>query len=308
MNCGEDRLTVVVVSYNTRALLLECLTSIAGSSPDLEIVVVDNNSSDGSGDAVRQYFPQVKLTQNPTNVGFARACNRAIIATTSPLILLLNSDARLNSQALSALCDCMSSDRRCGAAACTIVDADGAVTPNTWHFLNPANQALELIGIRLASRLLSRTHRPVLDQGKCDNAIDWIDGACLMLRRSALEDVGLFDERFFMYSEDEDLCFRLKQRGWSVCFTARGSVTHCGGASAAQNRVESLARYYSSQMEFLRKNRSAFSEWLYTWAMRYVLIAKKLFGKQSSMAGFTASADEMLAALKRAAHRDKSPR
>jgi len=307
MNCGEDRLTVVVVSYNTRALLLDCLASIVDCDPGLEIVVVDNNSSDGSADAVLQSFPQAMLIQNQRNAGFGRACNQAIAATTSPLILLLNSDARLNSQALSALCDCLSSDRRCGAAGCTIVDAAGVVTPNTWHFLNPVNQALELIGIRPASQLLSRTHRLALDHARQDKSIDWIDGACLMLRRAALEDVGLFDERFFMYSEDEDLCFRLKQRGWSVCFTGGGSVIHCGGASAAQDRIESLARYYSSQMEFLRKNRSAVSEWFYTWAMRCVLIAKKLFGKQSSMAGFTASADEMLAAFNRAAHRDKSP-
>jgi GT2 family glycosyltransferase len=309
MTCSEDRVTVAVVSYNTRALLLDCLRSIAESASgrDPDIIVVDNNSSDGSDDAVRRFFPQAALIRNPQNSGFGRACNQAIAGTSSPYILLLNSDASLNREALDALCDCMRNDPRCGAAGCRVMDSSGVPVINTRHFLNPINQALELLGIRISSRVLGRSQAPRLDRNNQDCSIDWIDGACLMLRRTSIEDVGLFDERFFMYSEDEDLCFRLKQRGWSICFTARGSVRHSGGGSAAQNRLESLVSYYSSQIEFLRTNRSSFSAKLYVWIMRCVLRVKRLFRRPSRMAGFEATADEMIQALSSAAKSPQPP-
>jgi N-acetylglucosaminyl-diphospho-decaprenol L-rhamnosyltransferase len=302
MTCSEDRVSVAVVSYNTRDLLLDCLGSIAKSAAgdNLDIIVVDNNSSDGSDEAVRRFFPQATLIRNPQNSGFGRACNQAIAATSSPYILLLNSDASLDREALDALSDCMRNDPRCGAAGCRVLDSSGVPVINTRHFLNPINQALELLGIRISSRVLTRSQAPRLNQSNQDCSIEWIDGACLMLRRTAIEDVGLFDERFFMYSEDEDLCFRLKQRGWSICFTALGSVRHRGGGSAAQNRVESLVSYYSSQIEFLRKNRSSFSASLYVWIIRGILWVKRFFKRPSRMAGFEATADEMIQALRHA--------
>jgi GT2 family glycosyltransferase len=309
MTCSEDRVTVAVVSYNTRALLLDCLRSIAESvsGRDPDIIVVDNNSSDGSDEAVRRFFPQATLIRNRHNSGFGRACNQAITATSSPYILLLNSDASLNREALESLCNCMRTDPRCGAAGCRVLDSNGVPVINTRHFLNPVNQALELLGIRINSRALGRSRVPRLDQSNRDCYIDWIDGACLMLRRTAIEEVGLFDERFFMYSEDEDLCFRLKQRGWSICLTASGSVTHRGGGSAEQNRLESLVSYYSSQIEFLRKNRSSFSANLYVWIMKCVLRVKRLFKRPSRMAGFEATADEMIQALSSAAKSPQPP-
>lgn len=272
------QVSIIVVSYNTRELLLECLASIASSAEEatVETIVVDNASTDGSFEAAQENFPQARMIRNATNAGFAAACNQAIKATSAPYILLLNSDARLTSDAFFALYDSMKTVERCAAAGCRMVNAKGEVTPNARNFLTPLNQALELLGIanRFGSRWFSRTRILRLDRNMMDCAVDWIDGACLMLRRAALDEIGLFDERFFMYSEDEDLCMRLKSNEWRVCFSARGTALHHGGRSSARNRFEMLCRFYSSQILFLATRRSRAAARIYKIAMKMALTIK----------------------------------
>jgi GT2 family glycosyltransferase len=265
------RITVIVVSYNTRELLLECLASVIESAAgmNIELIVVDNASEDGSIEAVSERHADIRTIANATNVGFGAACNQAIRATSLPYILLINSDARLTPEALRALYDCLQSNPRCGAAGCRLIDAEGREVVNTRLFLTAFNQALELAGIHS-----SRTGRPRLDENLRDCSVDWIDGACLFLRREALDEVGLFDERFFMYSEDEDLCRRLKLAGWSICFSAAGTVIHHGGASSAKKRLDMLCQFYLSQMLFLSKHRGSASVFFFTVSMRSALALK----------------------------------
>jgi GT2 family glycosyltransferase len=265
------RINVVVVSYNTRELLLECLASIIESAGGMiiELIVVDNASEDGSIEAVSERHPDIRVIANATNVGFGAACNQAIRATSLPYVLLINSDARLTPEAFRALYDCLQSNPRCGAAGCGLIDAEGRELINTRRFLTAFNQAFELVGIRS-----SRTRRPRLDENLRDCSIDWIDGACLFLRREALDEVGLFDERFFMYSEDEDLCRRLRLAGWSVCFSAAGTVIHHGGASSARERVDMLCQFYLSQMLFLSKHRGSASAFAFMNSMWLALALK----------------------------------
>jgi len=229
------------------------MTSTAGA--DSEIVVVDNSSVDGSPEAVQSQFRHVTLIRNSANVGFAAACNQGIKSTAAPLILLLNSDALISPEALEELVRVMESTPRCGAAGCRVTDSTGAASVNARNYLNPFNQVVELIGLSsiLPFRFLTRSYRPILDSGLLDCRADWIDGACLLLRRAALDDAGLFDERFFMYSEDEDLCYRLRQKGWSICYTGRTNVQHRGGASASHDKSANLRRFYESQLLFLAK-------------------------------------------------------
>jgi len=268
------QVAVVVVSYNTRDLLLDCLASVLESARErtIELVVIDNASSDGSVEAIREAYADVRLIQNSTNLGFGAACNQGIRATDCKFVLLVNSDARLNAQAFQALCDCMERNERCGVAGCRLIDASGAEVVNTRHFLTPLNQALELAGINL-----KRTHRAKLDRNLSDCTVDWIDGACLLLRRSALDEVGTFDERFFMYSEDEDLCFRLRQRGWQVCFCGGGTALHIGGASSQFHKSEMLTQFYRSQMLFLSKHQGKDAALLYSVLMKTVLVLKRWF-------------------------------
>jgi len=295
------QIAIVIVSYNTRALLLESLASVIESrhGTSVELIVVDNASEDGSLEAARAAFPQVIVIGNATNRGFGAACNQAIQATHAPLILLLNSDARLTPEALRALSDCMHRQEHCGAAGCRLVNERGEAMTNTRNFLTPLNQALEMVSPTRSFilRRLYRTHRPRVDADKIDCSVDWIDGACLMLRRAALDEVGLFDERFFMYSEDEDLCYRLKESGWTVCYTAAGTAVHRGAASSRQDRAAMLDHFYRSQMLFLAKHRGRASLWFYKLAMRTVLMLKRLLHPARAR---RAECRERLIALKRA--------
>lgn len=283
----SPQVAIVIVSYNTKKLLLECLASVVESARSIphEIVVVDNASQDGSSDAVRQAYPGIILIGNPTNKGFGAACNQAIQSTSSPFILLLNSDARLTREAFLALIGCLYGQERCGAAGCRLVSEQGREMVNTWNFLTPFNQALEQLNItpRLNSRTLRRTHQVSPSADHCDCSVDWIDGACLMLRRKALDEIGLFDEQFFMYSEDEDLCHRLHKEGWSVCFSDAATALHHGRGSSSQNEFEMLVQFYSSQMRLLLKHHGPASMHLYVFLMKTVLALKtralRLFSK-----------------------------
>jgi GT2 family glycosyltransferase len=273
----DSHVDVVVVSYNTKDLLLECLTSVFEStqSRNVRVVVVDNASQDGSLQDVRRLFPQTKAISNTTNIGFGAACNQAIRITDSPFILLLNSDARLTSQAFEALCDCLEHNARCGAAGCRLIDAEGIEETSTRNFLTPSNQALELAGIKFGSAV-QRTSRPAIERGGADCSVDWIAGACLMLRRVAIEEAGLFDEAFFMYSEDEDLCFRLRKTGWSVCYCGQATAIHHRAGSSRLNKDEALRQFYESQILFLSKHRGRGSTVLFAWMMKTVLVMKSL--------------------------------
>lgn len=299
----RPKVAIIVVSHNTRDLLITCISSVVESTQgdDIEIVVVDNASADGSYEAVCRLYPQAIAIRNEVNIGFAAACNQGIRATSAPFILLLNSDAQLTSQAFRTLCDCMSFDR-CGAAGCKLVNAEGTELVSVRNFLTPFNQALELTGLttRLRSRRLCRTCQPTISKEGLDCSVDWVEGSCVILRGAALDELGLFDERFFMYSEDEDLCMRLKQRGWSVCYSAAGSAVHHGGASTAQNRIEMLRHFYSSQVLFLFKHGGFASVLLYGASMCFILTVRRFLLPLLSRSEDAKEAGERLFALRQA--------
>jgi GT2 family glycosyltransferase len=301
---SPPQVAIVIVSYNTRDLLLECLASTvssAGNTP-VEIVVVDNGSTDGSAEAASEAYRQIQLIENPENVGFGAACNQAFEATRSPFVLLLNSDARLTTEAFQALCDCMATRPDCAAAGCLTVNAEGREITSTRHFLTPLNQVIEQSGFPAGLNLgwINRTYLPRPDDAGIDCNVDWIEGACLLLRREALAQTGHFDERFFMYSEEEDLCRRLKQRGWSICYCAGGKVEHLGGASSRENRTEMLRQFYSGQMMFLHKHRGPLSVSLFAAAMKSLLAIKHLYYEMTEDRRLAEEFGQRLAAFKKA--------
>jgi GT2 family glycosyltransferase len=309
---SEIDLAIIIVSYNTRDLLLACLRSVLVSTTGVrcEVVVVDNASVDTSADAVQEHFPTVRVIRNRVNAGFAAACNTAIRETTGPLVLLLNSDAEVTGEAITALTDIMKAEPRCGAAGCKVTDSSGSETVNSRHFLSVFNQTLELAGLRPILGVLgtSRSYIVKRDRNRSiDCSVDWIDGACLMLRRDALDEVGLFDERFFMYSEDEDLCYRLRQSGWEVCRSNEATIVHHGGASAAQDQSSNLRWFYASQMIFLGKHRGGRAAELYYAGMRLALALKRVKALSNPLARQDLAAK--IAALKaaRAALARRSP-
>jgi GT2 family glycosyltransferase len=302
---AAPQVAIVVVSYNTRDLLVDCLASIIESTQgrQIECVVVDNASSDGSAEAARAACPQAVVICNSENRGFAAACNQAIRQTRAPMILLLNSDARLTGAAFDALTVCLLENERRGAAGCRVINDQG-VAATARNFLTPFNQALELLGIKLGGRL-RRTHYLRFDRRGPDSdldsgldcGVDWLEGSCLMLRRAAFDEVGGFDEAFFMYSEDEDLCFRLRQRGWTICFLALAEVWHQGGASSARKRSEMLVHFYAGQMRFLLKHKGRAAASLYRFIMTATLTLKRLHRRRREGGELS----ERLRALRRAA-------
>jgi len=228
--------SVVVVSYNTRDLLAECLHSVAASAQDsalaVETFVVDNASRDGSAAMVAAGFPDVTLLANTENVGFARACNQALRRARGRHVLLLNPDAALQPATLARLVDCL--DRHPERAFCgpRLVNADSSHQPSARRFPTVWTTAFAMLG--LAARHPGSRHALDLHAGHAPHdsfPVDWLTGACLLLRRSALDEVGLLDESFFLYYEELDLCRRLAAAGWSGSYLGDVSARHAGGAS-----------------------------------------------------------------------------
>jgi len=275
MRRPDERTAVVVVSYNTRDLLLECLASVARLG--LETVVVDNASGDGSAAAAATAFPAARVLANAANVGFGAACNRGVLATGAPLLLFLNPDARLNVDAVAALHEALRADTHCAAAGCRLIDGEGREAVTARNFLTPVNEPFEHLGLSslFPARALRRTHRLALDAGLVDRTADWLSGACLLVRRAAFEEVGGFDESFFLYGEDEDLCRRWRAAGWSLAYTAAGTAVHRGGASSRRDRERSLAFFYAGQARLLERSHGRAGVFVYRLLMRATCALKR---------------------------------
>ncbi len=249
---ASPTLSVLIVSYNTRAMTLDCLYKLYASLEGLtaEVIVVDNASQDGSAEAVAEAFPAVRLVLGKTNAGFGAANNLAMRMATGHYFLLLNSDAFPHAGCLPTLVRYLDDHPQVGVAGPRLVNADGSLQRSCWRFPSPLRAWLDSFWI---TNLLN--FHPALDDYRhwphdTEREVDFVIGACLLVRREVYEQVGGFDERFFMYQEETDWQLRIKQAGWRVMFTPAGTVTHLGGASGkdeavAINRIffESLDRY-----------------------------------------------------------------
>ena len=246
---------VVIASWNTRALLAECLASVFETAGDIdvEIVVVDNGSSDGSPAMVREQFPSVRLIANRENLGFARANNQAIAATATPYVLMLNSDARLAPGALQRLLACLEASPRAGLVGAHLRFPNGAFQDSHARFPNLVSEALILSGL---GRLLYGPWYPSF--GPHADAVprvaDWVGGACMLARRTALAAVGGFDEEYFLYGEEMDLCYRLRRAGWEVWYEPTARVLHHREGSSVRQHAAVEERLYRGRLQFFRKH------------------------------------------------------
>jgi N-acetylglucosaminyl-diphospho-decaprenol L-rhamnosyltransferase len=215
-------LAVVVVDYNAGEFLPACLRSVldrAGGA-DVEVVIVDNASTDGSARAAKQAFPQVELVETGQNRGFAAGVNVGIRATTAPYVLVLNPDAEIWEGTLAGLVKLADERPRAGAIGPMIRNSDGTVYPS--------GRVVPSIGTAVGHAFLGtvapgnpwsrRYHMAEWDR-TAEREVDWISGAAFLLRRAALEQIGLLDERFFLYAEEVDLFTRLREAGWAIVFT-----------------------------------------------------------------------------------------
>ena len=253
--------TIVIVSFNTRAELEGCLASIAAAPPSTahRIVVVDNASSDGSPDAVRQRWPGVRLIASDRNVGFAAANNMAIREAESEFVLLLNSDTRVTAGSIDTLVRALESDAGAAAAGPRLVGADGRPEISFGAMMSPLAEARQKVIGRLYDRRVGPAVAWVERQVRRRHYPDWVSGACLLVRRAEALAAGLLDERYFLYAEDVDFCAALRAPGRRILFTPDAEVVHLRGASGRGRRAETGRAYRRSQVAFYEKHHPAWA-------------------------------------------------
>ncbi len=227
---------VVIVSFNTREILRECLLTLRKEADGLNIetFVVDNYSRDQSAEMVEQEFPEVILRRSTINLGFAAANNVAFHEARGRYVVLLNSDAFLRPGSLRLSIAKMDATPRCGLAGARLVGRDEAWQPSARMFPSPLNDLLTLTGLSARfprSTFFGRFDRTWADQS-APASVDWVPGAFSIIRKEALDQVGIFDENFFLYYEEVDLCYRLKTVGWEVWYWPDVVVVHLGGESS----------------------------------------------------------------------------
>jgi GT2 family glycosyltransferase len=251
-------LSIIIVNFNAEKLIIRCLQSVYGTAGNLdcEVIVVDNASTDQSVLAIRQNFPKVKLICNEENVGFAKANNQAAKVARGRYLLLLNSDAFVHNGAISTLVEYMASHPDTGAASCRLVYEDGSLQRSCYSFPTPFTELWQTLWL---DRLFPRS--PIFGKFRMTywgydtyHEVDWVMGAVMTLRSEVIEQVGLFDEEYFMYSEEMDLCYRLKQAGWKINFVPQATVTHLWGGTSRQNKELAFIRLYKSRVLFFRKH------------------------------------------------------
>ncbi len=255
-------LDVIIVSYNTRADTLACLASVFARPPrDLHtVLIVDNASSDGTVEAIRGTWPTVEVAALERNVGFAAANNVGFRKTTSPLVLLLNSDTMVPAGAIDALVDRLDATGVVAAGPRLVNDA-GRPEVSFGRMLTPAAEAGQLLRGRLARSSAAWARRRTERHVSAERDVDWVSGACLLVRRDAALAAGLFDERFFLYEEDVDFCAALRAHGGRVLFTPRATVVHRGGGSGAPRS----GAYDRSHLLFYDKHAPQWAPWLRAW-------------------------------------------
>jgi GT2 family glycosyltransferase len=250
------RLSVVIVSFNSRRELDGCLRSLAAHPPRLEheVLVVDNASTDGTAAYLRERWPGVGVAEAPSNPGFAGGNNLGIRQTTGDLVLLLNPDTIVPAGAVDQLVSFLDSHPQTGVVGPRIIDGDGRAELSFGKMISPLAEMRQKLlvvghdrGVPFISRIVERMTRRSRD-------VDWVSGACLLARRSDLEAAGLLDERFFLYTEDVDLCASIRARGKDVHFLAEAVIVHLRGRSGASMPRVTEAAYRRSQIAFYEKH------------------------------------------------------
>lgn len=248
-------LSIIIVSFNTRAHLEQCLASLRDPPPRAthEIIVVDNASTDGSADAARR-FADVHVIDAGENLGFAAASNRGIRASRGTNLLLLNSDTLVPPGAIDSLLAVLSHHPEATVVGPRLVDGQGRAELSFGTMMGPLSEWRQG---RLARRLAAgdaATVARVETWTRREHCPDWVTGACLLVRRADAEAVGLLDERYFMYTEDVDFCAAIRARGGRVLFTPTPEIVHLGGRSRATAPEATHAAYRRSHLAFYEKH------------------------------------------------------
>lgn len=254
---NEIDVSIIIVSYNSKNFLLQCIDSIYKRLKrcNFEIILIDNDSIDGSQDIVRRRFPGVNLVANKTNVGFAMANNQGLSLARGEFFFLLNPDTEIMSGAIESIISFMNRNPSVGIVGPKLVRSDSTIQSSCKKFPTLRGELLQNIFTdKFIPVFVKSCFGDEIPVSKHEMRVDWVTGACLAIRRKMIEQVGQFDESFFLYYEEVDLCFRAKKRGWDICFFPEAVVVHHGGKSTEKNLRRSLLAAFESKYYFFKKH------------------------------------------------------
>jgi hypothetical protein len=243
-------LSIVLVCWNNKAYLDPCLKSLyeTGMRNSFDVVVVDNGSTDGSQQMLAEKYPQVRIIQNEGNLGLGKASNQGIEATQGRYVLLLNNDTIVKGSSFDAMVDFLDQNPRVGAVGGKLLNPDGSIQTCYNYFSSLGEEFL--VATRLGEWI--RPGYPAVMSGDEVKSVDWLGSACLMVRRSTLDEVGLLDEGYFIYGDEADLQYRIKKAGWDIYYLPHATTIHYGGRS--MDRWPRRKMVYRGKMLFYQKH------------------------------------------------------
>lgn len=260
-------LTIIIVNWNTRELLDKCLASVYASQTNLkfDVWVIDNQSFDNSIEMIRENYPNTILIKNENNVGFAQANNQAINKSSSEFVMLLNPDTIVDKDVLDGLIGYLEGHPDVGAAGPMLLNPDGTLQESAYPEPTLWREFWRLFHLDLFKHLGTY---PMAEWNHSDlRDVDVLMGACFLVRRKVLDQVGLLDENFFMYSEEVDFCKRIRDFGWRIVWFPTVKVIHFGGQSTSQVQQEMFLQLYQGKIQYFRKHNSLAVVWAYKFVL-----------------------------------------
>jgi len=249
-------LSIVIVNWNTKEYLLRCLGSIfkLGQRMNWEVIVIDNGSQDGSGMEVKKSFPFVHLVENEKNLGFAKAANQGLQKASGRYALLLNPDTQVKGEAIEQLRSFMETHLEAGVAGPQLLNSDGSKQNSIANYPSLATELLNKSLLRwLFPKKFPGKERDYSEPVEVDSVI----GACMIVRRDAIDQVGLLDEDYFLFLEETDWCYRMAKVGWKIYHVPQAEVDHFQGKSAETVKKRARVEFYRSRYHFFKKNRGS---------------------------------------------------
>lgn len=274
------KFSVIIVSWNVRQDIINCLGSIYDyqSSRPFEVIIIDNASSDGSTQEIREKFPSVTCVSNNKNYGFAMANNQGIKLAKGEYLLFLNPDTIVHPGALDYLIDFMDDNKDVGACGPKLLNEDGSTQRSTREFPSYRGALYRFTFLKYF-KIFKNSYRSWLMKDfdhKSQEDVDQLMGAALLVRKSIIDKIDGFDENFFMYYEEVDLCYRIKQYGWRIVFLPQACIAHLGGRSSQQIPAAKRIMMLRSLLKYFRKNHGIGITFLFSCVFKPSIILREV--------------------------------